>query len=81
MLVVCLSFAGCDNLGKTILSALSLDITVSDPALVKVEDILDKKVKTESVKTEALSIHCIRTTPPVSPTTPETIPSSPYPPK
>lgn len=50
MLVVCLSFAGCDNLGKTILSALSLDVTVNDPALVKVEDILDKKVKTESVK-------------------------------
>ena len=39
MLVVCLSFTGCDNLGKTILSALSLDVTVNDPALVKVEDI------------------------------------------
>ena len=50
MLVVCLSFTGCGNLGNAIISALSLDVTVDDPALVKVEDILDKTVKTESVK-------------------------------
>ena len=50
MLVVCLSFTGCGNLGNAIISALSLDVTVDDPALIKVEDILDKTVKTESVK-------------------------------
>ena len=45
MLVVCLSFTGCGNLGNAIISALSLDVTVDDPALIKVEDILDKTVK------------------------------------
>lgn len=50
MLVVCLSFTGCGNLGNAIISALSLDVTVDDPALIKVEDILDKTVKTESAK-------------------------------
>ena len=50
MLVVCLSFTGCGNLGNAIISALSLDVTVDDPALIKVEDIPDKTVKTESVK-------------------------------
>ena len=33
MLVVCLSFTGCGNLGNAIISALSLDVTVDDPAL------------------------------------------------
>ena len=50
MLVVCLSFTGCGNLGNAIISALSLDVTVDDPALIKVEDILDKTVKAESIK-------------------------------
>lgn len=50
LLVVCFAFTGCGSFGSAILSALSLDVTVDDPALVKVQDVLEKTVKAEGVK-------------------------------
>lgn len=50
LLIVCFVFTGCNGFGNAILSALSLDVTTDDPALVKVEDVLQKKVKTEGIK-------------------------------
>lgn len=50
LLVVCLVFTGCSGFGSAVLSALSLDVTVDDPALIKVQDVLEKTVKTEGIK-------------------------------
>lgn len=53
LLTVCFVFTGCGSFGSAILSALSLDVTVDDPALVKVEDVLEKTVKAEGVKSDS----------------------------
>lgn len=79
MLVVCLSFTGCGNLGNAIISALSLDVTVDDPALIKVEDILDKTVKTESAKSGDFTYTLYPTTPPASRATQGATPLFPFP--
>ena len=60
-LVMCIFFAGCEGAGSKIMSMLSLDIELDDPALVMVADLADKTVKTEKQKTKDGIIYSVYT--------------------